>query len=127
MYGRALLSPARAELLEQRASFMRCRPTRSEEWLWRRLSGSKTGVGFRRQPVIGEYIDDFACTKARPVVEVDGPYHERRERHDAARDRSLREMGWHVVRVAERHVFADLDAVVATIAHTAHRLAAPRR
>ncbi len=35
---------------------MRCSPTRSEEWLWRRLSGSKTGFAFRRQLVIGEHI-----------------------------------------------------------------------
>lgn len=40
---------------------MRCAPTRSEDWLWRRLSGSKTGLAFRRQLVIGERIVDFAC------------------------------------------------------------------
>ena len=76
MYGRALVSPARAQLLEERAYCMRCNPTRSEEWLWRRLSGSKTGFAFRRQLVIGESIVDFACTKVRLVVEVDGdrPY-----------------------------------------------------
>jgi very-short-patch-repair endonuclease len=39
---------------------MRCSPTRSEEWLWRRLSGSKTGFAFRRQLVIGQHIVDFA-------------------------------------------------------------------
>jgi very-short-patch-repair endonuclease len=72
MFGRALVSPARALLLEERARAMRCNPTRSEEWLWRRLSGSKTGFGFRRQLVIGEHIVDFACTKVRLVVEVDG-------------------------------------------------------
>ena len=105
---------------------MRCSPTRSEEWLWRRLAGSKTGFGFRRQLVIGEHIVDFACTKVRLVVEVDGPYHEHRARHDAARDRALRDMGWHVVRVPEQKVFADLDAVVAVIADTARRLAPGR-
>ena len=65
---------------------MRCSPTRSEEWLWRRLSGSKTGFAFRRQLVIAEHIVDFACTKVRLVVEVDGAYHDERGRHDAARD-----------------------------------------
>ena len=49
MFGRALVSPARAQLLEERARSMRFNPTRSEEWLWRRLSGSKTGFAFRRQ------------------------------------------------------------------------------
>ncbi len=72
---------------------MRCSPTRSEEWLWRRLSGSKTGFAFRRQLVIGEHIVDFACTKVRLVVEVDGAYHEERARHDGARDRALNKLG----------------------------------
>ena len=124
MYGRALVSPARAQLLEERAHCMRCNPTRSEEWLWRRLSGSKTGFGFRRQLVIGPHIVDFACTKVRLVVEVDGSYHEPRARHDGARDRALNELGWCVKRVLDHHVFGDLDAVVACIADTARRLAA---
>ena len=124
MYGRALLSPARAQLLEERARIMRGSPTRSEEWLWRRLSGSKTGFAFRRQLVIGEHIVDFACTKVRLVVEVDGGYHEARARHDGARERALNALGWCVLRVPDHHVLSDLDRVVACIAETARRLAA---
>ncbi len=105
---------------------MRCSPTRSEEWLWRRLSGSKTGFAFRRQLVIGQHIVDFACTKVRLVVEVDGASHQGRARHDCARDRSLNELGWHVLRVQEQEVIGDLDAVVAGITACA-RLAASRR
>ncbi len=124
MFSRALVSPARALLLEERARFMRCSPTRSEEWLWRRLSGSKTGFAFRRQLVIGEHIVDFACTKVRLVVEVDGPYHEQRARHDAARDRALGELGWHALGVTEQEVFTELDQVVSRVVDTARRLAA---
>ena len=123
MFGRALVSPARARLLEERARVLRCSPTRSEEWLWRRLSGSKTGFAFRRQLVIGEHIVDFAATKVRLVVEVDGAYHEPRARHDAARDRALVKLGWQVLRVPEHHVFADLDGVVTRISYIARRLA----
>jgi very-short-patch-repair endonuclease len=82
MFGRAVVSAARARLLEERARVMRFAPTRSEEWLWRRLSGSKTGFAFRRQLVIGEHIVDFACTKVRLVVEVDGASHTGRATHD---------------------------------------------
>jgi very-short-patch-repair endonuclease len=127
MFGRALVSPARAQLLEERARVMRCSPTRSEEWLWRRLSGSKTGFAFRRQLVIGEHIVDFACTKVRLVVEIDGAYHEQRACHDGARDRTLGNLGWSVVRVPDHHAFGDLDAVVACITDGARRLAASRR
>ena len=100
---------------------MRFSPTRSEEWLWRRLSGSKTGFGFRRQLVIGEHIVDFACTKVRLVVEVDGECHAERGRHDAQRDRALEALGWSVVRVRDHDVFSDLDALVARIAEAARR------
>jgi very-short-patch-repair endonuclease len=106
---------------------MRFAPTRAEEWLWRRLSGSKTGFAFRRQLVIGEYIVDFACTKVRLVVEVDGPDHERRTRHDGARDRALGKLDWQVLRVSDHHAFCDLDAVVSSIAERARSLAAARR
>ena len=119
MFGRALVSPARAQLLEERARLMRCSPTRSEEWLWRKLSGSKSGFAFRRQLVIGEHIVDFACTKVRLVVEVDGECHAQRGRHDSARDGALGKLGWCVLRVPDHHVFGDLDAVVERITEAA--------
>ncbi|AKU99709.1 DNA methylase, putative [Labilithrix luteola] len=114
MFGRSLVT----QLLEERARVMRFAPTRSEEWLWRCLSGSKLGFAFRRQLVIGPYIVDFACTKVRLVVEVDGPYHEERSRPDARRDAALGRLGWHVLRVSDREVLEELASVVTRI-HTA--------
>jgi len=126
MFGRSLVSVAQARLLEERARGMRFSPTRSEEWLWRRLSGSKAGFAFRRQLVIGPFIVDFACTRARLVVEVDGGYHAERAEHDASRDRFLAELGWSVMRVADEEVLRDLDSVVARIAAAARRAVAAR-
>ena len=123
MFARHLVSPARAAWLEDQARRMRFSPTRSEEWLWRRLSGSKTGFAFRRQLVIGHFIVDFACTKVRLAVEIDGAYHEDRAWQDAQRDRALTVLGWRVLRVVEEDVIADLEAVVGRIALAA---AAPR-
>ena len=122
MFARSLVSPHQAQLLEERVRQMRCAPTRSEEWLWRRLSGSKTGFAFRRQLVIGPYIADFACTKVRLVVEVDGPYHEDRARPDARRDRTLADLGWSVLRIPDHLVFDELDAVVGSIVAKASAL-----
>jgi very-short-patch-repair endonuclease len=115
MFGRSLVSAHQARILEERARLMRFSPTRSEEWLWRSLAGSKTGFGFRRQLVIGQFIVDFACTKVRLAVEVDGPYHEGNKRLDALRDHTLQELGWGVLRIEEHLVFKDLDAVVSII------------
>ena len=124
MFARSLVSKARAQLLQDRARTMRFSPTRSEEWLWRRLSGSKTGFPFRRQLVIGHWIVDFASTKVRLVDEVDGLYHEDRARPDAARDRALRSLGWKVLRVSEHDVLHDIEAVVECIVQAA-RLRSP--
>ncbi len=115
MFARRLVSSAKAQWLDELARYKRFSATRSEEWLWRRLSGSKIGFAFRRQLVIGNHIVDFACTKVRLVVEVDGGSHEGRARHDARRDRALGALGWHVLRIREEEVFAELDAVVARI------------
>lgn len=123
MFARSLVSRAQASALEEHARRMRLSPTRSEEWLWRRLAGSRCGFAFRRQLVIGPFIVDFACTKVRLVVEVDGGYHEGRQRRDAARERALRELGWSVLRIPEARVFADLDGVVRCIAEAAERRA----
>src|SRR5262249_572349 len=122
MFGRSLVSPVRARLLEERARAMRFSPTRSEEHLWRRLSGSKTGFGFRRQLVIGHWIVDFAGTTVRLVVEGDGAYHEERAQPDAARDRSLARLGWAVLRVTDEAVFEDIEGVVERITHAARCL-----
>src|SRR5690606_34284649 len=83
----------RALLLKRRARFMRHHPTASEYRLWLVLSGSKLGVPFRRQVVIGDFIADFCCKKLKLIVEVDGGYHEHRVRLDAARVRKLQRAG----------------------------------
>ena len=115
MFARRLVTAHQARILEERARLMRFSPTRSEEWLWRRLSGSQTGFAFRRQLVIANFIVDFACTKVRLAVEVDGSSHEDRARPDARRDRVLESLGWRVLRIDDQLVFDDPDAVVALI------------
>ena len=115
MFGRSLVTSAQALILEERARSMRFSPTHSEECLWRVLSGSKTGFAFRRQLVIGPHIVDFACTKVRLAVEVDGGAHEGREHHDAQRDRELESLGWAVVRIPEALLFENLEEAVRRI------------
>jgi very-short-patch-repair endonuclease len=61
--------------------------------LWTQLSGSKLGVGFRRQYVVGKFVVDFAAPSRRLAVEVDGSYHASRSAGDAARDAKLARLG----------------------------------
>jgi very-short-patch-repair endonuclease len=78
---------------------MRVAPTDSEAAVWRLLSGSKLGVAFKRQVVIGRYIVDFCAPSIKLIVEVDGGYHRERAKADARRQRELEALGYTVVRV----------------------------
>jgi len=121
MFGRKLVTPHQAALLEERARFMRFNPTRGEERLWRELSGSKTGFASRRQLVIGNHIVDFACPKVRLALEVDGGSHTHKQQHDAHRDRTLATLGWSVLHFDEDRLFANIADVVTTIRNAARR------
>jgi very-short-patch-repair endonuclease len=100
--------------LEVRAREMRPSPTLSEARLWQALRGSRLGVAFRRQAVIGDCIVDFLAPSVSLVVEVDG-YHARRGRADARRERVLAGAGYRVLRLEGELVMADLPRAVAVI------------
>jgi very-short-patch-repair endonuclease len=54
--------------------------------LWSRLRRLQLGGHrFRRQAPIGPYIADFACFKARLLIEIDGPTHGDRVEYDSRR------------------------------------------
>ena len=63
----------------------------------------------------GRFIADFVAPAARLAVEVDGEYHARRKRADAARDRKLTRLGYRVVRIDAELVLRDLEAAVTLI------------
>ena len=78
------------------SSAARCRYP--EVLLWQRLKGGQSGVKFRKQHPIGDYVADFYCAATRTVIEVDGEAHNRgdRPRRDIDRDRFLKENGYRV-------------------------------
>jgi very-short-patch-repair endonuclease len=94
---------------------MRQAPSASEQALWAALSGSKLGVGFRRQFVVGHFIADFAAPSRKLIVEVGGGYHCERTKADSSRDEKLRRLGWRVLRFTADEVLAELPGVVEAI------------
>ncbi len=64
-------------------------------------------VRFQRQKVIGNYIVDFYCAKARLVVELDGGGHylPQQQRDDTRRTKALEAFGLRVIRFCN----ADVD------------------
>ncbi|WP_029030451.1 endonuclease domain-containing protein [Salinarimonas rosea] len=102
----------------QVARAQRKRMTRQEARLWvalRRLRPA--GFTFRRQVPIGPYVVDFACLKARLVVEVDGAQHgfDAHLAGDGLRDARLAERGFLVLRFWNHQVDLELDSVMDTI------------
>jgi very-short-patch-repair endonuclease len=98
--------------------------TLPEGLLWRELRGKRTGLKFRRQFPVLDYVADFACVEVRLLVEVDGIAHDMGDRptRDARRDRILNEKGWRIVRIAANDVLKDAAAVAQSIAALADNL-----
>jgi very-short-patch-repair endonuclease len=60
-------------------------------------------------------IVDFLAPSIRLVLEVDGGCHERRRAAEDRRDRRLRALGYHVVRVEAEVVIRDVAGAVACV------------
>jgi primosomal protein N' (replication factor Y) len=98
---------------------MRRDPTPAEGRLWWGLKGRDLGFYFRRQHPVGPYIADFACVRARLIIETDGDSHND-DAHDARRDRYFAENGWRVIRFCDSEVYEDLEAALDHIWHELH-------
>ena len=86
------------------ARTLRKNMTREEKHLWYDfLCGFP--VRFRRQEIIGNYIADFYCDKAKLIVELDGSQHyeEKNTQNDAVRTAYFKGLGIDVIR------FSNLD------------------
>ncbi len=101
--------------LEAKAHQLRQHPTLSEQRLWSALRASRLGFSFRRQVVIGRFIANLVCPRARLVVEVDGGVHLHRAHLDAHRDSILQRAGYRVLRIPAALVTSHLEAAVALI------------
>lgn len=106
--------------LESHAARMRFAPSPSEALLWSALRGSRLGVAFRRQVILGSpekklYIVDFYAPKLKLVVEVDDASHIGRERQDARRDAALGRLGYRVVRLTIALLERDFDGALELI------------
>jgi very-short-patch-repair endonuclease len=92
--------------------------TPHEAKLWVALRALRSaGHHFRRQVAIGGFVVDFACLRARLVIEVDGGGHSRDDRiaADHRRDTVLAEQGFLVCRFTNHDVARHLAGVVDTI------------
>lgn len=112
-----------------RARNFRKNLTDEETILWSelRLLRQKK-LHFRRQVPRDGYILDFACLKAKVIVEVDGVQHAmgRQKQSDKVRDAHFESLGFIILRYWNSEVRNELDAVVTDILfRTSKRLSPP--
>jgi len=94
---------------------MRKDGTKEEALLWIEIKAKRLGGHyFVRQFPIGPYIADFACRKARLVVEVDGAQHSQ-SKSDHRRDSYLQSQGWSTLRFWNHDVLKHRTSVCDTI------------
>ena len=95
----------------------RKRSTKSEGLLWSVLRANQLcELKFRREHPIGNFIADFACEAIKLVVEIDGGYHDQIGEQDIEREKTLRSLGWDVIRFSDDDVEQDAEAVARAIA-----------
>ena len=106
---------------------LRRRSTDAEKLVWARLRSRQLGAKFIRQFPIGPYIADFACLKARLIIEVDGSQHgnDIDSRRDEVRTRWLNSEGYRVMRFWNNDVTSRIEAVMEAI-HDATAVTPPR-
>ena len=105
--------------LTQLARELRKNQTKEEAKLWYQFL-RKYPVRIHRQYVIGNYIADFYCHKARLVIELDGSQHYDPENMEKDRKRTqyMEKEGIYVMRISNRDVLEQFRAVCEFIDRT---------
>jgi very-short-patch-repair endonuclease len=99
-----------------RARQLRRERTEAEDKLWYALREKLPAYKWRFQVPFHPYYADFACLKARLIIEVDGGQHDEAGARDARRTRFLEAKGYRVLRFWNNDVLENPDGVLEAIA-----------
>lgn len=92
--------------------------TDAERRLWAVLrTRGLESFSFTRQKIIGQYIVDFYCHRAKLVIEVDGGQHfsDKVAKGDKARDAYMKTQGLDVLRFSDTDVLVNTEGVITAI------------
>ena len=115
--GVRMADPINYGLLKENAKKMRQNPTEAESVLWKALKANASGLHFRRQHIVHDFIVDFMCYDRMLTIELDGGYHnsvEQRE-YDGYRTEELKQLGYTELRFTNEEVIGNIDGVIAQI------------
>ena len=102
--------------LRTNAQELRKNMTKEERHLWYNfLKGLP--ITINRQKVVGNYIVDFYCAKAKTVIELDGSqyFEEKGIEHDIKRDGYLKSLGLTILRYSNYDVNSNFYGVCTDI------------
>ena len=102
--------------LKNRARELRNNMTKAEKKLWYDFLRNHS-LQFHRQKIIGPFIVDCYCSKARLKIEVDGGIHSSKYVADNDKSRAfvLKDFGLTILRFANNDVLDNIEAVKRTI------------
>ena len=94
------------------AKTLRKNMTKEEKHLWYDYL-REYPIRFIRQKVIGKYIVDFYCAKAKLIIELDGSghYEDKGIEKDALRTESLEQYGLKVIRISNLDINKNFEGV----------------
>lgn len=106
----------RNKKLKQLARNLRNNSTKEENHLWYDFL-KNSDIHFYRQYIIGDYIVDFYCPKAKLVIELDGSQHFEEEiiLYDTKRTEFFECFGLEVIRFTNSDINKDFDNVCSAI------------
>ena len=102
----------RNQKLTKASQTLRKNMTKEEALLWYKFL-CRYPLRFRRQYVIGKYVTDFYCHKAKLVVELDGSQHyeEKNQQNELSRTGYLQSQGLKVLRYSNLDVLNQFQNV----------------
>lgn|SRR5574341_1361881 len=106
----------------ERARELRKALTPAEAKLWAYLrAGKLSGVKFRRQHAIGNYVPDFCSIKHRLIIELDGSQHLDQGEYDSERTKYFESKGYRVLRFWNNDITNHLEDVLKVIWNTLNK------
>jgi very-short-patch-repair endonuclease len=96
------------------AQQLRRKQTDAENKLWMHLKNRRlSGVKFRRQHPIGNYIVDFVCLELKLIIEIDGHHNEEQFiEKDLQRQNWLESAGFQLIRFWNNDVLENIEGVI---------------
>ena len=101
------------------ARSLRKNMTKEEKHLWFDFLRSYP-VRFRRQEIVGPYIADFYCSKAKLIIELDGSQHFEMDQmqYDAHRTFYFNSLGYSVLRFSNIDIWHNFEGACLSISQT---------